>query len=407
MRPKKILLIPGNNSLSHVAKCLAIREELLARGHEARVAVSKRHSSFLDKFSIDHAVLPDIQENDDSGFPSVEWFRQPKHIIDCINAEVALLKEFQPDRVLGVFRFTLKASAKIAGVPYDSLICGCMIPESREVLGFVDGEEGRDTQRIILDGFFRYAGSRLGEAVASFGLEKTKDDIRYSLMGERTFLWDFPEFAPLSKNDSMIHVGPISWNRWPYDPVDISALRNGGRPLAVVAFGTCTVCLSSARRIIRVLVDMGYRVLLAAGGQKEFLDLLPGVSHVLTYTYAPLHEILPHAALLVTHGGQLTVFEALQNLVPVAVMPFQPEQAHNGVCLERLGCGVRLVPPHPFQGNSKVYIDALDSMSDDAIASKITGLVKDPRTTEKLAAISKVINSYGGVRKLVDVLEES
>ncbi len=101
MRSKKILLIPGNNSLSHVAKCLAIREELLVRGHEARVAVSRRHSCFLDKFSLDHAVLPDIQENDESGFPSVEWFRQPKHIIDCINAEVALLKEFQPDRVLG------------------------------------------------------------------------------------------------------------------------------------------------------------------------------------------------------------------------------------------------------------------------------------------------------------------
>jgi len=404
MGPKKILLVPGNNSLSHVTKCLAIREELLNRGHAARVAVSRRHSSFLQKLSIEHSVLPDIQESDESGFPSVEWFRQPKQIIDCINAEAALLREYKPDRVLGVFRFTLKAAAKLVGVPYDSLACGCMIPVSPEVLGFADHETGRDLQQTILDGFFRYAGSKLGEAAASLGLEKTNGDIRRSLMGERTFLWDFPEFAPIAMDSSTIYVGPISWNQWPYDPVDIGELRNG-RPLAVVSFGTCTICLSSAQRIIRVLVDMGYRVLLAAGGQKEFLNILPGVSHVVTCTYAPLHLILPHASLLVTHGGQLTVFEALQNKVPIAVMPFQPEQAHNGVCLERLGCGVRLVPPHPFQGNSKVYVDALDNMTDDAIASKITGLVKNPSTSEKLAAISKVIDTYGGVRKLVDVLE--
>ena len=407
MRSLKYLLIPGNNSLSHVAKCLAVREELLSRGHSAQVAVSKRHSSFLQQLSVDHAVLPDIQENDESGFPSVEWFREPKHITDCINAETTLLKECRPDRVLGVFRFTLKTSARLAGVPYDSLICGCMIPDSQEVLGFRENEAGRDIQRVILDGFFRYAGARLGEAEASFGLEKTKRDIRYSLLGERTFLWDFPEFAPLPQRDSLIHVGPIAWNHWPYDSVDLPALRNGGAPLAVVAFGTCTVCLPAAKRIIRLLVDMGYRVLLAAGGQKEFLDILPGVAEVMTYTYAPLHEILPHASLLVTHGGQLTVFEALQNRVPIAVMPFQPEQAHNGVCLERLGCGVRLVPPHPFQGNSKVYIDALESMNDDAIKAKITGLVKNPQTPEKLAAISKVIESYGGAKKLVDILAGS
>jgi UDP:flavonoid glycosyltransferase YjiC (YdhE family) len=406
MSPKKFLLVPGNNSLSHVAKCLAAREALIARGHEARLAVSRKHSPFLQKLSIDHAVLPDIQENDESGFPSVEWFRDPKCIIDCVNAEVSLLKEYKPDRVLGVFRFTLKASAKIAGVPYDSLICGCMIPGSDEVLGFADGEPGRDVQRIILDGFFRYAGSKLGGALTALGLEKSNGDIRHSLLGERTFLWDFPEFTPLPRKPDIVHIGPLSWNRWPYDPVDMEALINGGSPLAVVAFGTCTVCLSSAERIIRVLLDLGYRVLLAAGGRKEFLNFMPHDPRVIIHTFAPLHEILPHASLLITHGGQLTVFEALQNRVPVVVMPFQPEQAHNGVCLERLGCGVRLVPPHQFQGNSRVYSDALDRMTDDDIRSKINSLVQNPLTATRLAAVREVIGRYGGVEKLAASLEE-
>jgi UDP:flavonoid glycosyltransferase YjiC (YdhE family) len=266
---KKYLLMPGNNSLSHVVKCLAVGDVLTTRGHEVRVAVSKKHSRFLRKLSIDHFVLPDIQEVDESGFPSVEWFRQPRLITDCINEEIRLLRSYQPDRVLGVFRFTLKSSARIVGVPYDSLICGCMIPDSREVMGFDDEEPGRDVQRIILDGFFRYAGARLGAALRAFGLPQANEDIRHMLKGERTFLWDFPEFAPLPPQPDLIHVGPLSWNRWPYDSVDTGVLSRGDRQLAVVAFGTCTICLAAVKRIITVLLDMGYRVLIAAGGQPE------------------------------------------------------------------------------------------------------------------------------------------
>ncbi len=402
---KKYLLMPGNNSLSHVVKCLAVGEVLTARGHEVRVAVSKKHSRFLQKLSIEHFVLPDIQEVDESGFPSVEWFRQPRLITDCINEEVRLLRSYQPDRVVGVFRFTLKSSARIAGVPYDSLICGCMLPDSPEVMGFAEGEQGREVQRIILDGFFKYAGARLGDALRTLGLPEKVGDIRHMLKGERTFLWDFPEFAPLPQRPDLIHVGPLVWNHWPYDILDSGVLTGGDRPLAVVAFGTCTLCLSTVKRIITVLLGRGYRVLLAAGGQPELCTIMPGDPRVITCVYAPLHEILPHAALLVTHGGQMTVFEALREGVPVLVMPFQPEQAHNGLCLERLGCGRRLVTAEPFQGNSTVYLNALDRMTDDEIASRIKSLVLHPELRQRLSDMQAIISRYGGAKALADSLE--
>jgi hypothetical protein len=42
----RCLLIPGNNSLSHVAKCLAIRELLINRGkgHVVLIAVTQKNS---------------------------------------------------------------------------------------------------------------------------------------------------------------------------------------------------------------------------------------------------------------------------------------------------------------------------------------------------------------------------
>ncbi len=405
MRSRKYFLVPGNNSLSHVAKCLVIRRALLDRGHEVRVAVNGKHSLFLKKLSIEHFVLPDIQESDDSGFPSVEWFRHPDDIAECVRQEVSLLKAFRPDRVLGVFRFTLKAAAKIAGVPFDSLVCGCMTPASGEILGFDENEPGRDIQRVVLDGFYRYAGRQANQAFASFGFDHAIGDIRETLLGERTFLWDFPEFSPVPETKGVIHVGPLSWKGWPYDPIDMGEVVSKEGPLAVVAFGTCTVNLPSVQRIITSLLALGFRVLVAGGGRKEFLNLAAN-PRVTTCTFAPLHEILPHASLLVTHGGQLTIFEGLQSQVPVVVMPFQPEQAHNGVCLERIGCGVRLIPPHVFQGDPAVYIRALEQMNDGEIESRITGLTDNPALKMRLERTRSILNRYKGVDTIADSLEE-
>lgn len=401
----KYLLIPGNNSLSHVAKCLSIKESLALRGHEAFIAVSKKSALFLKNIGIDCHILPDIQESDDSGFPSVEWFRRPESIIGCINAEADLLEKIRPDRVLGVFRFTLKASAQIAGIPYDSLACGCMTPDSHDALGFAVGEDGINAQRIILNGFFGYAGARTSVALKTLGLDEISD-IRFALKGERTFLWDFPEFMPLPQKPDVFHVGPISWHKWPNSDMDISTAFDCRRPLAVIAFGTSKVaCAGTAERIIRILLGLGYNVLLAAGGQADLLKIMPQEPRLAICAFAPLHKIFPHTSLLVTHGGQMTVFEALANEIPVLVMPFQPEQAHNGVCLERIGCGSRLVPPQPFQGESKVYIDALGRMTDDEIMSIIGRLVNNPQTKTRLSEIKGVIGRYRGADKLASMLE--
>ena len=52
----KFLLIPENNSLSHVAKCLAMKQKLADKGHKTAVAVSRTRSQFLKKLKIDKHI---------------------------------------------------------------------------------------------------------------------------------------------------------------------------------------------------------------------------------------------------------------------------------------------------------------------------------------------------------------
>jgi UDP:flavonoid glycosyltransferase YjiC (YdhE family) len=400
----KILLIPESNSLSHIAKCLAVRESLLGRGHEAILAVNGPNASFLEQNGVPYEVISDIQEADGAGLPTVEWFRRTDAIMKTIRDEVDLFERCSPDRVLGVFRFTARASAKLAGIPYDSLICGCMLPESNDVLGFVNGEEGSVFQKAILDGFYRYGAAKLNVALKSFGLDRI-NDMRFMLHGEHTFLWDFPEFFRLPDDADVTYVGPVSWDGWPCDDVDTGLFEEISQPVAIVSFGTCMKDTAITERITGLLNKMGYFVVLAAGGQKEVVDAIPSTPSVMVCKFAPLEKLLPQSSLLVTHGGQLTIFEALRHQVPMAVIPFQPEQAHNGVCLERIGCGVRLAPSAPFQGNSRVYTDRFKEMTDKEIMTKITALTEKKETASKLAVLKSVIDTYKGAEAIVDVME--
>ena len=405
MKHLRLLLIPGNNSLSHIAKSLAVKRAFETRGHDVLIAVGRQRSPFLDRLGEPYTILPDIQENDHAALPTVEWFKRADNIRDCIKAEAELIRRFKPDRVMGIFRFTTKVAASIAGVPFDSLTCGCMHPASTEVLGFAQGEEGFDVQRANLTSFFKYAARRFVSALpeTEFG---DVDDIRHFLVGDRTFLWDYPEFMPLPDGARATHIGPISWRQWPYDPVEPSRFMNQDRPMAVVTFGTCTKSPDVTDRMVRVLLDLGYGIVVAAGGQGVSSGKAFGRDPIMTcWNFAPLHKLLPYCSLVVCHGGQMTVFESMSHEVPTLVFPFHPEQAHNGVCLERMGCGARLVERCCFQGNSQIYVDALERMTDSEIACKISELNGGSQVRAHLAEAKAVMSRYGGVEALVDEFE--
>ncbi len=395
----RLLIIPENNSLSHIGKALALESSLSALGHEIFVAVSRSREAFVRHLGERGRILPDIQENDASGYPTAHWFRDPRRIAECILAEASLFKELRPDRVLGVFRLTLRASARLAAIPFDSLACGCMLPETPEVLGFAEGEPGLARQRETLRLFYGFAAARTSRAMESLGLEGITD-IRQMLKGERTFLWDFPEFAPLPELPGVLHVGPIPWHGWEHDAVDLDRLLANPRPLAVLTFGTCVGSSDVALRMVRILCAQGYQVLLAAGGQEDLRAAVAGEPDVITCRFAPLHLLLAHAALLVCHGGQLSVFEALSHRVPVLVMPFQAEQAHSGVCLARMGCGRRLTPPCQFLGDSAVYVNAFMAMEDGEIAGILRSLREDPRGPANLGAAQGILARYPGLETL-------
>lgn len=391
--------------MSHILKCKAVADLLVSEDHDVSIGVTKGSSSFLEQAGYKPHIIPDIQESDNSSFPSFKWFSSKDNLLRCIHAQVKLLEQVKPDRILGIFNFTLKISASILKIPYDSFVCGCMLKESKDILGFHGNETAAALQKINMDTFFSYATKKINRAIKTIG-QSPLDDIRDLLKGDVTFLWDFPEFMPLPANDKFVYTGPVSCKNVPMSLDDQIKPFETPAPVAILSFGTCSGSPEVLKRLARICLDAGLNIIIAAGGQKAYLSLFENDSRVRAALFPDLSRLLNKASLLITHGGQISIFEALQSRVPVIVMPFQPEQAHNGICLEKAGCGKLLVPPVPFRAGPEVYIDAFNRISDTKISDVISGLYRDSlATTDNLDKISNCIKSYQGVKKLVALLE--
>ena len=93
--------------------------------------------------------------------------------------------------------------------------------------------------------------------------------------------------------------------------------------------------------VIRAAVAAGAFVV--ASSKEQNLDAVAG-PQVLTLPYLPQLDLLPHAALLICHGGANSVMEGLAHGVPVCVVPLAYDQPVIGAAVVRAGLGACLAP---------------------------------------------------------------
>jgi MGT family glycosyltransferase len=120
------------------------------------------------------------------------------------------------------------------------------------------------------------------------------------------------------------------------------------RPLAYVSFGSVAAGIglfpAFYARVLEQLDAVPARVLLTLGkaGDPDELNLVPPNVHV--ERWWPQTDVLPHAAVVVGHGGFGTTQAALAAAVPQVVLPlFSFDQFFNAERVAAVGVGVELV----------------------------------------------------------------
>ena len=115
-------------------------------------------------------------------------------------------------------------------------------------------------------------------------------------------------------------------------------------PLVYITFGSVLGGLREAIEVYRTALaavsGLPGRVLLTVGravAPAQFADVA-GNTHVAQWV--PQEDVLPHASLVVCHGGSGTTLGALAAGVPLVICPLFADQSANGRMVEQAGAGV-------------------------------------------------------------------
>ena len=109
-------------------------------------------------------------------------------------------------------------------------------------------------------------------------------------------------------------------------------------------------------RLVAVLAETPHRYVVSKGPQHELIELAPNMTGA---EFLPQPALLPHVDLVITHGGNNTVTEAIHFGKPMVVLPLFWDQHDNAQRVAECGFGVRL-PTYEFEDSR--LLEAIDRL---------------------------------------------
>jgi UDP:flavonoid glycosyltransferase YjiC (YdhE family) len=138
-------------------------------------------------------------------------------------------------------------------------------------------------------------------------------------------------------------------------------------------------------RLIAMLAETPYRCIVSKGPQHKLIELAPNMTGA---EFLPQPAILPHVDLVITHGGNNTVTEAIHFGKPMIVLPLFWDQYDNAQRVAECGFGVRL---ETYEFEAAQLHEAIDRL-----------LAAEP---DGLGAASKRLQASPGTVKAADLIQ--
>jgi UDP:flavonoid glycosyltransferase YjiC (YdhE family) len=345
---KKILVMPDGNWLSHTSRPFEIAKVLREQGHDV-IFAGDGHYMKLPRDE-GFQVLPIVTINPDrvlacSRRGRANWYRY-RLIEQCVDEELELFKVVKPDLVLTDFRLPLSTSCELAGVPLAVVLNAAWTDyyavriRAPEHLGVTRVLGKRLTSKFIpwiknciitVDArpFNKYRRER--------GLPERKN-IWDIWRGDLNLIADIPDYGP-TRNlpDNYHYIGPIVWEPDLEPPAWLEKL-DSKRPTIYFSMGS-TGYARFFEQAIELFRDTDYQCVMTTAGMVTLSDV-PDNFYVVDY--APGSKIMEKSDVVVCHGGNGTIYQAMAKGTPIIGIPAMHGQEFNLDRVVDLGIGIHL-----------------------------------------------------------------
>jgi UDP:flavonoid glycosyltransferase YjiC (YdhE family) len=405
IKSSTILCIPYTHTISHISRPLLIAQELRDRGHEIVFAGESPRIKYIQQEGFE--VLPLYEPDPEVLYGNIREgrvkFVSDTEIQRMIDADTALYNELKPDLVLTDGRFTAPISTHISGLTHIAIV-NVSSTEYR-ALPYIPFFQwmpsqiiGRDTdiwrkldslnlkiEMTIFDNVmnvFKKLSKR-------YGLHKTVTATNCLTGKDATLLADIPEYFPAKKLPPDYHyIGPLTWkSNFPEPPW--WPLEKDGKPLIYVTMGSTGV-KDFFHLIYDLLKKSDMKAVVTTGGQTQNLPSIPGKLHMEDYINGDL--IMEACDLVVCHGGNGTIYQALQYGKPVIGIPTIPDQKFNMRRVEAMGLGRSL--------SWKQF-----SKKPASLINLISLVMKDNSFYQNASKMQEIIKHYDSAGLASDIIE--
>ena len=327
------IMISTRQGAGHFGPLVPFAKAFLRNNDEILVTAPANAAMMIAEAGFDHHVMPDPPQDG----RRAKFARARQLSDDAANAFIAGEVFIRTD-ARAAFPHVLAAieAAKPDVVVFEaSEFAAALAAEASGVPSVCVGI----TQAALMHGLRGPVAEALDELRAEFGLEPDPDLERLGAVPYMTLipeaLEDVPSPATLRfrVEDDEPRALPDWW-------------KNRSWPLVYLTLGTVAPTQDWFPALYRDAIDalslLPVRVLVTVGRDRGPRDIGPVGPNVKVRRWFPQSDVLPHADVLVCHGGSGTVTGGLAAGVPMAVLPLFADQPHNARRVADIGAGIAL-----------------------------------------------------------------
>jgi len=345
---RRIAIFAEAVTLAHVARPLALARGLDPERYDVTFVCDPRYADFLAAEPwrihwIDSISGERFRDALAKGRPIYDAATLQRYVDD----DLAVIDAVRPDVVVGDFRLSLSASARLAAIPYAAICSTYWSPYTRQHYSIPDhplvGMLGLATAQVLFDVFrplaFAHHTRPLNRVRRSRGLPSLGLDLRRTYTDADWVLYADPPDLVATERLPVNHryLGPVLWSP-PVAPPAWWADLPDDRPVVYVTMGSSGSQHDLATALDALSgVDCTVIAATAGGGPVSVRS-----SRQFVADYLPGEAASQRAQLVVCNGGAPTSQQALAAGRPVLGIARNLDQHLNMQCIERAGAGVRL-----------------------------------------------------------------
>lgn len=340
--------MPDGNWLSHVSRPFEIAKTLRGMGHEVFFA---GEGSYM-KIPREHGfpVLPAATLAPDRALQASRSGRANWYDYDLlkrlVDEDLSVIADAGPDIVLGDFRLSLSTSCELARVPLAVILNASWTnyyavrikpPEHSEITRLLGK---RITSRLapwLKELILTLDSLPFRRLRREYGLSR-RTNIWDVWRGDLNLIADTPEYGPTRDLPPNFHyIGPIVWEPDTNAPEWLARL-DPERPTIYFTMGS-TGYPRFFNQAVEIFGNSEYQCIMTTAGMTR-LSSVPG--NFFVTDYAPGGAIMEKSDVVVCHGGNGTIYQAMSKGVPIIGIPTMHDQEFNLDRVADLGIGIHL-----------------------------------------------------------------